>query len=115
MNLLQSVQIAIVSLVQNRMRALLTTLGIVIGVAAVIALITLGQGVELYVRDQFQSLGANLLIITAQQPDNEDRTRIEPLTNHDLDAVDHRDLNHNRNHRHRTSGLGLQRHLSLRR
>ncbi|MAS38038.1 MAG: hypothetical protein CL610_28845 [Anaerolineaceae bacterium] len=87
MNLLQSVQIAIVSLVQNRMRALLTTLGIVIGVAAVIALITLGQGVELYVRDQFQSLGANLLIITAQQPDNEDRTRIEPLTNHDLDAL----------------------------
>ncbi len=87
MNILETLRIALAALAQNRMRALLTTLGIVIGVSAVIALITLGQGVENYVRDQFQSLGANLLIITSQQPESELRTRVEPLTNSDVDRL----------------------------
>lgn len=87
MNMLETLRIALAALTQNRLRALLTTLGIVIGVSAVIALITLGQGVENYVRDQFQSLGANLLIITSQKPESELRTRVEPLTNIDVDRL----------------------------
>jgi putative ABC transport system permease protein len=87
MDSFQALRLAFTSLFQNRMRALLTTLGIVIGVGAVITLITLGQGVENYIHDQFQSLGANLLIITSQQPENDNRTRIEPLTNLDVEAL----------------------------
>ncbi len=80
----EALRIAFTALLQNRMRALLTTLGIIIGVSAVIALVTLGQGVENYIHDQFQSLGANLLIVTSQQPSSDTRSRVEPLTN--LDA-----------------------------
>jgi putative ABC transport system permease protein len=87
MNLTETLRIALGALLQNRMRALLTTLGIVIGVGAVIALITLGQGVENYVRDQFQSLGANLLIVSSKQPEDDTRTRIEPLTSTDVEAL----------------------------
>ena len=87
MNLTETLRIALTALLQNRMRALLTTLGIVIGVGAVIALITLGQGVENYVRNQFQSLGANLLIISSKQPEVDTRTRIEPLTSADIEAL----------------------------
>ena len=87
MNLLESLRIAFSSLNQNRMRALLTTLGIIIGVGAVIGLITLGQGVQSYVTNQFESLGANLLTITSTNPDSETRTRIEPLTNADIAAL----------------------------
>jgi putative ABC transport system permease protein len=87
MNPIEPLQIAFTALLQNRMRALLTTLGIVIGVGAVIALTTLGQGVENYIHDQFQSLGSNLLIVTSKQPENDTRTRIEPLTNADVVAL----------------------------
>jgi putative ABC transport system permease protein len=87
MNPIETLQIAFTALLQNRMRALLTTLGIVIGVGAVIALMTLGQGVENYIHDQFQSLGSNLLIISSAQPESDTRTRIEPLTNQDLEAL----------------------------
>jgi putative ABC transport system permease protein len=87
MNPIEPMQLAFTALLQNRMRALLTTLGIIIGVGAVIALTTLGQGVENYIHDQFQSLGSNLLIINSQQPENDSRTRIEPLTNSDVAAL----------------------------
>jgi putative ABC transport system permease protein len=86
-NLTESLRIALSALLQNRMRALLTTLGIVIGVGAVIALITLGRGVENYVRNQFESLGSNLLVISSKKPEDDTRTRIEPLTNTDVEAL----------------------------
>src|SRR5690349_4686493 len=92
MKVTEALWLALTALVQNRMRALLTTLGIVIGVGAVIALITLGQGVEGYVRNQFQSLGTNLLVVTSTSPENENRTRIEPLTNLDVEQLRHPDI-----------------------
>jgi putative ABC transport system permease protein len=87
MNPIEPLQLAFTALLQNRMRALLTTLGIIIGVGAVIALTTLGQGVQNYIYDQFQSLGSNLLIISSQQPEDDTRTRIEPLTNEDVESL----------------------------
>src|SRR6185295_12470797 len=47
----------------NKLRAFLTTLGIVIGVAAVIAMIALGTGAQKAVQDQIQALGTDLLSI----------------------------------------------------
>ena len=87
MGVFESIRIALTSLVQNKARALLTTLGIVIGIGAVVGLITLGQGVQDYVTNQFQSLGANLLVITPAQPTSESRTRAEPLTSEDVIAL----------------------------
>ncbi len=48
---------------RNKMRTLLTSLGIMIGVLSVVMLIALGLGLRNYIEEQFESLGANLLII----------------------------------------------------
>ena len=63
MNLLENVRVALRALAANKLRSLLTMLGIIIGVAAVITLVSLGQGVELFVAEQFQGLGNNLLFV----------------------------------------------------
>lgn len=54
---------AFASLWQNRMRAFLTVLGILIGVGAVIAMVSVGQGTQAQVRAQIEGLGSNLLSI----------------------------------------------------
>jgi putative ABC transport system permease protein len=64
MNVIESVRIALRGLASNKMRAILTMLGIIIGVAAVIALMAIGQGVQNSVTQQIQGIGSNLVIIT---------------------------------------------------
>ncbi len=66
MNIIESLRIAFRSLLVNKTRAFLTMLGIVIGVAAVIALMAAGNGVQQYITDQFQSVGTNLLFVAAK-------------------------------------------------
>ncbi len=80
MNFLEIFRIAISSLLINRLRAVLTTLGIIIGVGAVIALISLGRGVETYISSQFQGLGSNILFVFSAAPTSSTRTTIMPLT-----------------------------------
>ena len=48
---------------RNKVRTLLTSLGIMIGVLSVVLLIALGLGLKNYLAQQFESLGANLIII----------------------------------------------------
>jgi len=55
---------ALKSLTSNKTRTLLTMLGIIIGVFAVITLISVGQGIQNYVTKQFASLGSNLVFVT---------------------------------------------------
>jgi putative ABC transport system permease protein len=57
-----------VALVANRLRSLLTMLGMIIGVAAVILMLAIGGGVQKQVADSISGLGSNLLIITAGAP-----------------------------------------------
>ena len=64
MNLSLILRVALRALLKNKMRAGLTVLGIVIGVAAVILLVSISQSAGLMVQQQFQSLGTNALIIT---------------------------------------------------
>jgi len=59
-----SLLLALRTVRRNVMRSFLTILGIVIGVAAVIIMVTLGQGATMQVREQISSLGSNLLIIS---------------------------------------------------
>jgi putative ABC transport system permease protein len=63
MNVIASVQVALRSLVANKLRSGLTMLGIVIGVAAVISLVAVGAGAQAQVAERFESLGSNLLVI----------------------------------------------------
>ena len=63
MNFTQSFKLAIKSLLLSKMRALLTMLGIIIGVAAVIVIVGLGNGLEGYVSDSFSSMGTNTLTV----------------------------------------------------
>lgn len=56
--------LALRELRRNVMRSILTMLGIIIGVAAVIILVTLGEGATKQVTEQISSLGSNLLMVT---------------------------------------------------
>src|SRR3954452_8380511 len=59
------VRIALEELVAHKGRSLLTMLGIVVGVAAVIAMVSLGQGAQEQVQQQIASMGTNMLIVSA--------------------------------------------------
>jgi putative ABC transport system permease protein len=63
MNPLQTLRVAIRALLRNKMRSFLTTLGIIIGVSAVIAMVAIGEGAKAQVEAQFASMGSNLLIV----------------------------------------------------
>ena len=67
MNFYESLRVAMLALAANKLRSSLTMLGIIIGVGAVIALMSIGRGVEKYVTDQFASAGTNLLYIVPGQ------------------------------------------------
>jgi putative ABC transport system permease protein len=64
MNLIESLRIALVSLAANKLRSALTMLGIIIGVAAVIALMGVGRGASAAIDSQINSMGTNLLFVT---------------------------------------------------
>ena len=63
MNALASARIAVRALRVNKLRSILTMLGIIIGVAAVIAMVSVGSGAQARIAEQIQSLGSNLLIV----------------------------------------------------
>lgn len=84
--IVESFRIAITALTANRLRSILTMLGIIIGVGAVIALVSFGQGVEGYVKQTFQSLGSNLLFVFSQAP-RSGSLDIAPMTNADAEAI----------------------------
>ena len=64
----ESVLIALKALMANKLRSILTMLGIIIGVGAVIAMISIGMGVRQQVQDSISSLGSNMLIIMPGAP-----------------------------------------------
>ncbi len=63
MNLLETLRVAVRALRRNKMRSFLTTLGIVIGVSAVIAMVAIGEGAKKRVEESFASMGSDLLIV----------------------------------------------------
>ncbi|MCP4166748.1 MAG: FtsX-like permease family protein [Chloroflexi bacterium] len=92
MSVVESIRIALRALAANKMRSILTMLGIIIGVGAVIALMSVGQGVQQMVTEELQSAGSNLLIIVPgnlsdQQLSNSRQRPSQPLTNGDWRAI----------------------------
>lgn len=64
----ESFLMAWASLIANKMRSILTMLGIIIGVAAVIALVSIGNGVKQDIQNSISSLGSNLLMVMPGAP-----------------------------------------------
>ena len=67
MNLYSLLNIAYKALMRNKMRAMLTMLGIVIGIASVIAMISIGQSSQQNINEQISGLGTNLIMVMRQQ------------------------------------------------
>jgi putative ABC transport system permease protein len=61
--------ISIRTLTKNKLRSGLTVLGVVIGIAAVMAMVSIGQGAGLLVRNQFQNLGSNVIVVLPARSD----------------------------------------------
>ncbi|MGB8491468.1 MAG: ABC transporter permease [Bacteroidales bacterium] len=63
MNYSNLLKIALRALVRNKLRAILTMLGIIIGVGSVIAMLAIGQGSKKKIRDQISSMGTNMVMV----------------------------------------------------
>ena len=63
MNLFENIKMAFASLKSNKMRAVLTMLGIIIGVASVIAMLAIGQGSKKSIQQQISEMGSNMIMI----------------------------------------------------
>ena len=84
MTLAQSFLEALESISGNKLRSGLTVLGIVIGVAAVIAMLAVGRGAQESITGSINSIGTNLLVVF---PGNKDQNIFRPLTVRDADAL----------------------------
>src|SRR5690606_33909976 len=87
-DLLESFRSALGSIRMHGFRSFLTTLGIIIGVAAVIALVSIIQGFSYSITQQFAGLGTNSLIVQAYTPISERlQGRIARLTPEDFELI----------------------------
>jgi len=77
MNAMDHLLTALGAIAQNKVRSLLTTLGVIIGVMSVILLIALGESAQAYVEREFAIMGSNILIVT---PGKQETTGLFPIT-----------------------------------
>ena len=63
MNYLNLIKIAVNALLRNKMRAFLTMLGVIIGVASVIAMLAIGQGSKRSIQQQVSNMGSNMILV----------------------------------------------------
>ena len=87
MKFVDNLGVAAGSLRGNPLRSFLTTLGVVIGVSAVIIMVSIGEGAKAQVTSQVQALGSNLLMITAGRRERGAFGSGKPLTNDILPAI----------------------------
>ncbi|MFQ8766601.1 MAG: ABC transporter permease [Oscillospiraceae bacterium] len=71
MGLGESIRLALEGLKANKMRAVLTMLGIIIGIAAVIGILTVGDGLSGYINGTMSDLGASTIIVSLQEKSRE--------------------------------------------
>ena len=91
MNPLLSVDISYRAIKSNKVRSFLTTLGIIIGVAAVISLVSITGGAKNMIESQLASLGANSLVVNSGKRTKSGKSlfssNLKPLTGKDVDAI----------------------------
>ena len=64
MNFIETFRVAFEAILSNKVRSGLTMLGVIIGVMAVILLVSIGEGAQVYITKELTGMGTNLLIIT---------------------------------------------------
>ena len=90
---MESLRMSLRSIASNKIRSFLTGLGVMIGVAAVIALVALGNGAQVSVQQSLESLGSNLLIVYSGEPRGaslvrRNTTNIKPtISQEDVEAM----------------------------
>jgi len=84
MSWFESFRVSISALWANRLRSLLTMLGLIIGIGSVILMVAIGVGAQQYVKDQFKSLGTNVVVLGT---DGGRRKGSRPLTMYDVAAL----------------------------
>ncbi|MYF48061.1 MAG: ABC transporter permease, partial [Candidatus Dadabacteria bacterium] len=91
MNPLLSINISYRAIRSNKVRSFLTTLGIIIGVAAVISLVSITGGAKKMIEGQLASLGANSLAVKSGKITKSGKTllggNVKPLTGKDVEAI----------------------------
>src|SRR5262245_33478239 len=85
-SLVEVARLAIGSLLANKVRSLLTMLGVIIGVASVVALLAIGNGASAAITGQIQSIGTNVLTIRPGSPNN--RGPGQQITSQNLTLAD---------------------------
>ncbi len=87
-NLIESLRSALNSIRAHGFRSFLTSLGIIIGVAAVIAIVSIVQGLSFYINQQFEGLGSNSLTVRSDTPFKDQlQGKFAKLTNDDMLAI----------------------------
>ena len=74
MLILENIALAFTALVSNKMRSLLTMLGIIIGIGSVIAIVTVGNSLSNSISSSMESMGANNIMVGLQQRETEEET-----------------------------------------
>lgn len=87
MRIAEAWRVALDALRANRLRSVLTMLGVVIGVGAVVALVAIGTGTKELIEKQVEGLGSNLLIVVPGRLEAGAAPTASPLTMDDVDAV----------------------------
>jgi macrolide transport system ATP-binding/permease protein len=83
----EAIRMAMRSLLSNAFRTFLTLLGIVIGVASVVALLAIGEGAQSDIVDRISSIGTNVLNLQPQRAEGQRRNMPSSLTFEDADAI----------------------------
>src|SRR5436853_6492010 len=89
-SLWEVMRVSLESLLANKMRSLLTMLGVIIGVASVVALLALGNGASASITGQIQAIGTNVLTVIPGAPNARERGAVgaaQTLTLADADAI----------------------------
>src|SRR4051812_45140599 len=63
MNAIGTVRVSMRALARNKLRSFLTILGVIIGVAAVIAMVAIGEGAKASIQQAFEKMGTNMLVV----------------------------------------------------
>jgi putative ABC transport system permease protein len=85
MSLIDTVRIALRALLKNKMRAALTVLGVVIGIAAVTTMVSIGQSASSLVQGEFEAIGTNVIVVF---PGTRQRGGVRQTSNATLTAAD---------------------------
>src|SRR3989344_4901035 len=86
--LIELFKVALRNIKKRKKRAILTVISIFIGVAAVVALVSLGQGLQKTINDQFEKVGADKIMVQSKEMFFGGQDVQRPMTEHEIDILE---------------------------